>query len=141
MIQICPFLSTDPSSITAATWQKLVSSSICIKSVEIVRAGMQELNLSHCMGMTFACERFHQYIYGQEFKIEIDHKPLASIFKKSSADSPPRIQQLRLRLQKYEFKLSYLQSTTKKTRRSDHHIEAHDDGIIAVRQVTDEKLE
>ena len=47
--------------------------------------------------MTFACERFHQYIYCQEFEIETDHKPLVSVFKKSLTDSLPRIQQLRLR--------------------------------------------
>ena len=60
------------------------------------------------LGMTFAYERFHQYIYGQEFEIETDHKQLVSVFKKSLIDSPPRIQRLRLRLQKYEFKLSYV---------------------------------
>ena len=102
--------------------------------------------------MTFSCERFHQYIYGQEFEIETDHKPLVSIFKKSLIDSPPRIQRLRLRLQKYDFKLSYVpgkwmhtpdalsRAPLKLASKSDHHIEAHVDGIIAVLQVTDEKL-
>ena len=105
------------------------------------------------LGMTFACERFHQFIYSQEFEIETDHKPLVSIFKKSLVDSPPRIQWLRLRLQKYEFKLSYVpgkwmhapdtlsRAPLKVTSKSDHHIEAHVDGIIAVLQVTVEKLE
>ncbi|CAB4025806.1 retrotransposon-like family member retr-1 [Paramuricea clavata] len=104
------------------------------------------------LGMTFSCERFHQYIYGQEFEIETDHKPLVSIFKKSLIDSPPRIQRLRLRLQKYDFKLSYVpgkwmhtpdalsRAPLKLASKSDHHIEAHVDGIIAVLQVTDEKL-
>ena len=104
------------------------------------------------LGMTFACERFHQYLYGQEFEIETDHKPLVSIFKKSLIDSPPRIQRLRLRLRKYDFKLSYVPGKwmltpdalsrvpLKLAGKSDHHIEAHVDGIIAVLQVTDEKL-
>lgn len=26
----------------------------------------------------FACERFHQYVYGQTFEVETDHKPLVS---------------------------------------------------------------
>ena len=46
------------------------------------------------LGMTFACERFQQYIYGQQFEVETDHKPLVSVFKKSLIDSPPRIQRL-----------------------------------------------
>ena len=93
------------------------------------------------------------YIYGQEFEIETDRKPLVAIFKKSLIDSPPRIQRSRLGLQKYEFKLSYVpgkwmhapdalsRASLKVTSKSDHHIEAHVDGIIAVLQATDEKLE
>ena len=25
---------------------------------------------------TYACERFHQYVYGRDFEVETDHKPL-----------------------------------------------------------------
>ena len=57
------------------------------------------------LGMTFVCEIFHQYLYGQEYEIGTDHKPLVPIFKKSLVDSSPRIQRFRLRLQKYELKL------------------------------------
>ena len=94
------------------------------------------------LGMTFACERFQQYIYGQQFEVETDHKPLVSIFKKSLIDSPPRIQRLRLRLQKYDFKLSYVpgkgmhtpdalsRAPLKVERKPDKYTEAHVDGII-----------
>jgi len=55
----------------------------------------------------FACERFHEYVYGQKFIVENDHKPLQSIFQKSIAKSPPRIQRFRLRLQRYDFNMNY----------------------------------
>ena len=34
------------------------------------------------LGITFACTKFHQYIFGQAILIETDHKPLITIFSK-----------------------------------------------------------
>ena len=31
------------------------------------------------LASTYGCERFHQYVYGQAFEVETDHKPLVSI--------------------------------------------------------------
>ena len=59
------------------------------------------------LAMTFACERFDQYIYGGQFLIETDHKPLVSIFQKPLNDCPARLQRFRLRLQKYDFTMIY----------------------------------
>jgi hypothetical protein len=61
-----------------------------------------------CLALTFACERFHQFVYGMKFVAETDHKPLFAIFKKSLADSPLSLQRMRIRLQKYDFDLEYL---------------------------------
>ena len=58
--------------------------------------------------MGFACERFHQYIFGQTVEVETDHKPLVAIFSKALNDCPSRIQRIRLRLQKYDLKLTYV---------------------------------
>ena len=61
-----------------------------------------------CLGIVFACERFHQYIYGQELECETNHKPLVSIInKKNLSDCSLRIQRLLLRLQKYDIRLVY----------------------------------
>ena len=38
-----------------------------------------------CLALTYACERFHQFIYGMKFKAETDHKPLIAIFKKTTS--------------------------------------------------------
>lgn len=32
--------------------------------------------------IVFGCKRFHQYLYGQIVKVQTDHKPLVSLFKK-----------------------------------------------------------
>ena len=42
-------------------------------------------------------------MYGREFIVQNDHKPLKSIFCKSIIQFPPRIQRSFLRLQKYNF--------------------------------------
>ena len=52
------------------------------------------------LGITFACERFHQFIFGATFDAETDHKPLVNLMKKPLNDCPLRIQILMLHLQK-----------------------------------------
>ena len=59
------------------------------------------------LGVVFACERFHSYIYGRTTNVETDHLPLIVISKKPLCDAPPRLQRLLLRLQKYNCTLSY----------------------------------
>jgi len=43
------------------------------------------------LAIVFACHKFHQHIYGFHTKIQIDHKPLESIFKKSLHKASPRL--------------------------------------------------
>ena len=59
------------------------------------------------LGITFACERFHQFIFGAKIQAETDHKPLISIFHKPLADCPLRIQRLKLRVQRYDLEIMY----------------------------------
>ena len=59
------------------------------------------------LGVVFACERFHVYIYGRIVIVETDHSPLIAISKKHLCDAPPRLQRLLLRIQKYDLKLEY----------------------------------
>jgi hypothetical protein len=62
------------------------------------------------LAVTFGLERFHQYIFGMDdVTVENDHKPLESILKKKPLfQSPPRLQRLLLRLQKYTFEFKYV---------------------------------
>ncbi|XP_062544588.1 uncharacterized protein K02A2.6-like isoform X2 [Armigeres subalbatus] len=55
----------------------------------------------------FACNRFHDYIYGKRLKIETDHKPLESIFKKSLDRAPPRLKRILLDVVQYAPEILY----------------------------------
>ena len=57
------------------------------------------------LGVMFACERFHIYIYGRKVIVETDHQPLIATSKKQLCDAPPRLQRLLLRIQKYDLML------------------------------------
>ena len=59
------------------------------------------------LAIVYACERFHEYVYGQDFVVVSDHQPLKSIFNKPLSKSPARLQRFRLRLQKYSFNVEY----------------------------------
>ena len=58
------------------------------------------------LACVWACERFHLYVYGTEFVLETDHKPLEFIYSKRSKPSA-RIERWVLRLQSYCFKVQY----------------------------------
>ena len=60
------------------------------------------------LAIAFGCERFHDYLFGHEtIKVETDHKPLESIFKKPIHRAPPRLQRMLLRVQPYNLTVSY----------------------------------
>ena len=42
-------------------------------------------------------EKFHYFLYGKEFTLETDQKPLASIYKKHMVNINPRVQRLIIR--------------------------------------------
>ena len=59
--------------------------------------------LSVCFGL----EKFHTYIYGRHILIENDHKPLEMIQHKPIHMAPPRLQQMLLHMQKYDYTIVY----------------------------------
>lgn len=60
------------------------------------------------LAVVFAVERFHQFVYGQKFKVLSDHKPLVSITKKDFSKVSVRLQRMLLRLLKYDMEIEYL---------------------------------
>ena len=59
------------------------------------------------LAIVWACERFLVHLYGIEFELYTDHKPLETIY--SSRSRPcARIERWILRLQPYKFKVKYL---------------------------------
>ena len=58
----------------------------------------------------FGLKKFHQYLYGQKFKIFTDHKPLLGLFKAEKAVptmASPKIQRWALLLAAYDYELVY----------------------------------
>ena len=59
------------------------------------------------LGLVWACERFHQYLFGRRFTLVTDHKPLQAIYSPSSKPSA-RIERWVLRLQAFDFTVRYI---------------------------------
>ena len=61
------------------------------------------------LGICYAFERFHQFVYGHgDVMVETDHKPLIPLFNKNLSNCPLRVQRLMIRLQKYNFSISFM---------------------------------
>ena len=59
------------------------------------------------LGIVWACERFHKYLYGTDFELLTDHKPLEFIHSKKSKPSA-RISRWVLRLQPYRYTVKHI---------------------------------
>ena len=60
------------------------------------------------LGVVFAMERPHNYVFGEPVRVQTDHKPLEMIWKKSIATASPRLERLLLRLSTYEIQVEYI---------------------------------
>ncbi|XP_046569886.1 uncharacterized protein K02A2.6-like [Haliotis rubra] len=54
------------------------------------------------LAVLFGYEKFHYYLFGRNFKVRTDHKPLEVVFKKPLHAIPVRLQRSRMRLQIYD---------------------------------------
>ena len=60
------------------------------------------------LATTWSCEKFSNYLLGQRFQIETDHKPLVPLLSTKRLDSlPPRIVRFRLRLGRFDYSISH----------------------------------
>ena len=61
------------------------------------------------LAATWACEKFSTYVIGMKFLIETDHKPLVPLLGEKHLDSlPPRILRFRLRLNRFNYSITYV---------------------------------
>ncbi|KAI5748437.1 hypothetical protein M8J77_025507 [Diaphorina citri] len=61
------------------------------------------------LAIAFSCRKFHKYIWGKTVKVESDHLPLVSIFRKNLSDiASERIVKIRLNLMRYNLDVNYL---------------------------------
>ena len=61
------------------------------------------------LAVTWACEKFTDYVLGRKFQIETDHKPLIPLLNTKQLDCmPPRILRFRLRLARYDYTVHHV---------------------------------
>ena len=60
------------------------------------------------LSIVFACEKFHQYVFGKDITVQNDHKPLLGIMKKPLSKASPRLQRLQMKLSGYRVQLEWL---------------------------------
>ncbi|XP_037046531.1 uncharacterized protein LOC119081601 [Bradysia coprophila] len=61
------------------------------------------------LAITFACKKFHYFIYGRPVEVKSDHKPLISIMQKDIHKIPSaKMQRMRLKLLSYDLKVEYV---------------------------------
>ena len=59
------------------------------------------------LSIYWAVKRFHLFVYGKEFKVITDHKPLVSLFNNPSSKLYARIERWLLELQQNRFTVEY----------------------------------
>ena len=61
------------------------------------------------LAITWACEKFHDHILGQNFSIESDHRPLIPLLSTKNLDTmPPRILRFLLRLARFDYTIRHV---------------------------------
>ena len=63
--------------------------------------------------MTWALEKFSEYVLGKSIILETDHKPLVPILGRKSLDTlPPRVLRFRLRLMRFQYTIHHVPGKT-----------------------------
>ena len=76
---------------------------ICYASRALTKTEQNYQNLEQeALGTIWGMEKFHYFLYGKEFTLETDQKPLVSIYKKHMVDISPRVQRLIVRSFPYQ---------------------------------------
>ena len=76
---------------------------VCYASRTITKTEKNYQNLEReALGTIWGMEKFHYFLYGKEFTLETDQKPLVSIYKKHMVDISPRVQRLIVRSLPYQ---------------------------------------
>ena len=71
---------------------------ICYASRALTKTEQNYQNLEReALGTIWGMEKFNYFLYGKEFTLETDQKPLVSIYKKHMIDISPKVQRLIVR--------------------------------------------
>ncbi|KAJ1119863.1 hypothetical protein NDU88_008048 [Pleurodeles waltl] len=84
-------------------WVPVAYASRALSTVESRYAQIER----EALAIRWACRHFHLYLYGHEFQVVTDHKPLVPLFAGSPRLAPPRIERWAVLLQPYRFTVVY----------------------------------
>ena len=86
---------------------------ICLAFRALTKTEQNYQNLEQeALGAIWGMEKFDYFLYGKEFTLETNQKPLVSIYKKHMIDISPRVQRLMVRSFPYlSFKVVYKKGT------------------------------
>ena len=59
------------------------------------------------LGVVTSVEHFHQYLFGKQFTLYMDHKPIENLVLKPLVNTSPRVQRLMLHLSQYNMNVQY----------------------------------
>jgi len=83
------------------TWRPVIFASRALTPGECKYAQIEK----EALVLTWACERFSDYIVGKSIVAETDHKLLVPLLTTCTLDDiPPRVKGLRIRLMSFQFK-------------------------------------
>ncbi|UYV79328.1 K02A2.6-like, partial [Cordylochernes scorpioides] len=86
-------------------WRPVAYSSRTMTPTEKRYAQIEKEALS----ITWACERFQDFLLGKRFRIETDHKPLIPLFSTKELSSlTPRLQRFRMRMMRFGFEIVHI---------------------------------
>ena len=91
---------------------------ICYASRALTKTEQNYQNLEQeALGTIWGMEKFHYFLYGKEFPLETDQKPLVSIHKKHMVDISPRVQRFIVKSFPYlPFHVVYKKGKTRRKR-------------------------
>ena len=88
-----------------SSWQPVAFASRVMSDTERRYAQVEK----EALAITWACEKFSNYILGKTFTIETDHKPLVPLLGTKNLDSlPPRVLRFRIRLSRFEYQMRHV---------------------------------
>ena len=76
------------------------------RSLSTAKAGYSNIECE-TLGMVIAIKHLHQYMYGEQFTVITDHKPLVSLAQKPIHKLPAQLQRLFLAIQGYNYNIVY----------------------------------
>ena len=77
----------------SCTTTEFYPGNVCFRALTGSEKNYQNLK-RECLVTIWGMEKFHYFLYGKEFTVETDQKPLVSIYKKHMVEISPRIQRL-----------------------------------------------